>query len=405
MREALPSMKYDLDAVIDRTGTHSVKWEYVSDSIKGAPPDVLPLWVADMDFPCAQPILDALHARVDRHIFGYSTPYTKGYLSAVCNWFGSRHDWGIDPDQILVTPGVVPALGLLIRTFTRAGEGVIIQQPVYYPFFSMIRNNGRKLVNNPLILRDGVYEIDFDDLEQKAADPAHTLMILCSPHNPVGRVWTEPELTRVARICRRHRVTLVADEIHCDLLRQGIKFIPMAKAAPHETVISCTAASKTFNLAGLGISNTIFQSRTMRSRCEAELRDQLGLFGANPLSLVATEAAYTRGREWLDQVLAYIDANLAFISDFISDHMPETGYGVPQGTYLAWLDLRRYDQNWEALKKALLTDAKVALDDGDMFGEEGRGFERVNAACPRSILADCLHRMAGVLHREARGRS
>ncbi|MFO7986751.1 MAG: MalY/PatB family protein [Desulfatiglandaceae bacterium] len=395
-------MKYNLDAVIDRKGTHCVKWEYASKSIKGAPRDVLPLWVADMDFPCAQPILDAMHARVDRQIFGYSTPYTEGYLSAVCNWFGSRYDWGISPDQILVTPGVVPALGVMVRAFTRAGEGVIVQQPVYYPFFSIIRNNGRNIVNNPLILNNGVYEIDFDDLEHKAADPAHTLMILCSPHNPVGRVWTEPELTRVADICRRHHVILVVDEIHCDLLRQGIEFIPMAKAAPSETVISCTAASKTFNLAGLQISNSIFQSQVMRSRCEVELRDKIGLFGANPLSIVATEAAYTQGHEWLDQVLAYIDTNLAFVSEFISVHMPKVEYCIPQGTYLAWLDLRQYDWPWETLKKALLTEAKVALDDGDMFGEEGRGFERINAACPRSILTDCLHRMAAVLQAEDR---
>lgn len=390
-------MKYDLDAVIDRKGTHCVKWEYVSQSIKGAPHDVLPLWVADMDFPCAQPILDALRCRVDRRIFGYSNPYTKGYLSAVLNWFQSRYEWTIDPDRILVTPGVVPAVGILIRALTREGEGVIVQQPVYYPFFSIIRQNDRIIVNNPLIRQNGRYEIDFDDLEQKAADPANTMMIFCSPHNPVGRVWKDWELARVADICRRHHLILVADEIHCDLTRRGVKFVPMAKAAPHETLISCTAPSKTFNLAGLQISNTIFHSEDMRRQCALELREKLGLFGANPLSIVATEAAYTRGREWLDQVLSYIDDNLAFIGDFISVHMPGVGYRVPQGTYLAWLDLRRYDRPWDALKKALLTEAKVALDDGDMFGEEGRGFERINAACPRSILTDCLRRMAAIL--------
>ncbi|MCB2191065.1 MAG: pyridoxal phosphate-dependent aminotransferase [Deltaproteobacteria bacterium] len=390
-------MIYDFDNIIDRNQTNSVKWEFVGRHVAGARDDTLPLWVADMDFPCAQPIIDALHARADRLIFGYSDPYTVEYLSAVTGWFERRFNWFIDPEHIVVAPGVVPAIGVLLRILTQPGDGVIIQRPVYYPFTNMITANGRRVVNNPLSLTDGHYAMDFDDLEVKAADTTNTMMILCSPHNPVGRVWTPEELTRAAELCQKHDVVLVSDEIHCDLVRRGVTQTPTRLVSDYDKIITCTSASKTFNLAGLQTCNCIVASEKIRQEWQAEQRGRMGLSGGNAMGLAATQAAYNHGEDWLEQVLDYLDANMRFMAEFIAEHLPKAAFTIPQGTYLAWIDLRGYGMTGAELEDRILRQANIALDQGFIFGPEGEGFERINVACPRSILTDCLQRMAKAL--------
>ncbi|BEQ15969.1 MalY/PatB family protein [Desulfoferula mesophila] len=390
-------MIYDFNKVINRDRTNSVKWEFVGHHVAGARDDTLPLWVADMDFPCAQPIIDALHARVDRLIFGYSDPYTEEYLSAVTGWFERRFNWIIDPEHLVVAPGVVPAIGVLLRILTQPGDGVIIQRPVYYPFTNMITGNGRRVINNPLSLSDGRYAMDFADLEAKASDPANTMMILCSPHNPVGRVWTPEELIRAAEICQKHEVVLISDEIHCDLVRRGVTQIPTRLLSDSDQIITCTSASKTFNLAGLHICNCIVSSEKIRQEWQAEQRGRMGLSGGNAMGIAATQAAYNQGEEWLEQVLDYLDANLQFMAEFIAERLPQAAFTIPQGTYLPWIDLRGYGLTGPELEERILGQANIALDQGYIFGPEGEGFERINAACPRSILTDCLERMAKVL--------
>lgn len=386
-------MSLDLNEIVPRKGTHSVKWEFIPAGDDGVKDKLLPFWLADMDFTCAQPILDAMKQRLDQGIFGYSLPYTDDYLSAVTGWFKKRADWDIDPEHILVTNGVVPALSILIRGLTKKGDGVIIQQPVYYPFMSLVRNNERTLVNNALIEVDGTYQIDFIDLEEKACKPESRLFIFCSPHNPVGRVWTKEELDQVADICLRHNVTIVSDEIHCDLLRPDSCYIPLSKANDDERIITCTAASKSFNLAGLQIANIIVKEERVRQLLKDEQLCKCGLFGANPLGIVATLAAYTQGEPWLKQVNTYIDDNLHYVAAFVDKHFPKARFQVPEGTYFAWIDFRDYGLSHEELEKIMIYKANVALDEGYIFGEEGRGFERINVACPRSVLEECLNRM------------
>lgn len=392
-------MKYNFDEVIDRKGTNSIKWDCITCNIEGSDEDTLPLWIADMDFACAQPIIDALHKRVDRLIFGYSTFNSLEYYKAVTGWFDRRYKWKIKKEDIFFSPGVVPALGGLIRILTKEGEGVIIQRPVYYPFSNMIRNNNRVIVNNSLINDNGMYYMDFDDLEEKAKNQNNKVMILCSPHNPVGRVWTEDELLKVAEICERNDVFLISDEIHSDLIRKEAKHIPIAKIFDHENIVTCTSPSKTFNIAGLSISNIIISNEDLKQKWNKEIYDKLGLTGANPFGIVAAQVAYDEGEEWLEQVLDYIDENLKFLDRYLKENMPKAKFLIPEGTYLAWIDLRGYDYDYKDLNKLIVRNAKLALDDGYIFGEEGEGFERVNVACPRSILENCLDKMKSVLEK------
>lgn len=392
-------MKYDFDEIIDRKGTNSIKWECMTYNIEGSDEDTLPLWIADMDFACAQPIIDALHERVDRMIFGYSTFNSENYYKAVTGWFAKRFKWKVEHEDIFFSPGVVPALGALIRILTKEGEGVIIQRPVYYPFTNMIENNNRVIVNNTLINKNGKYFIDFDDLEEKAKKQSNRMMILCSPHNPVGRVWTEEELKKIGEICIKNDVFLISDEIHSDLIRKEKKHVPIAKIFNNENIITCTSPSKTFNLAGLQMSNIIITNDEIKDKWNKEVYDKLGLMGANPFGIVATQTAYEEGEEWLEQVLDYIDENLKFVDTYLKENMPKAKYIIPDGTYLAWIDLRGYDHNYKELKELMVKNAKLALDDGYIFGKEGEGFERINVACPRSILISCLDKMKSVLEK------
>lgn len=382
-------MKYDLDKIIERKGTNSVKWEFIKG---GGGNHLLPLWVADMDFECAEPIKKALHGRVDKEIFGYTIPMDN-YYAAVINWFAKRFEWKIEQEDIVIAPGVVPALGFLIRAFTREGDGVIIQRPVYYPFSSMIENNNRKIVNNALIYEDGKYFIDFEDLEKKAKKARNKLFILCSPHNPVGRVWTEGELTKIAEICLKHSVVIISDEVHCDLIREDITHIPMAKLIDTERIITCTAPSKSFNLAGLQTANIIAKKGIIQNKLKKEIHNITGLFGINSLSISAIEAAYNEGEEWLNQVNEYIDENLKFVAKFIDENLPKAKLIPAEGTYFAWIDFNGYEFTYTQLEKLMIEKAEVALNEGYIFGKEGKGFERINVACPRSILEDCLNRI------------
>jgi cysteine-S-conjugate beta-lyase len=397
-------MKYDFDQEINRKDTQSAKWGVIQD------PDnpsrwistddyfgdnrMLPLWVADMDFPAPQPVVDALVRRAQHGIFGY-TIRTNSYDAAVVNWMKRRHGWNVAPDWILTTPGVVPAVNLLIRTFTRPGEKVLVQQPVYYPFFTAIENNAAQIVSSSLLLEDGRYRMDFADFEKKAADPATTLFILCSPHNPVGRVWTREELTRLGEICLRHNVLVIADEIHADLIYKGVTFTPFAgiSAALAQNTVVCTAPSKTFNLAGLHTSNIIIPNPSLRRRFQKTLNScGMGKW-ANPFGVVACETAYREGEEWLEQVLAYIEANLDFLQHYLDAHVPGVRLIRPEGTYLVWLDCRGLGLDNQALKRLMMEKARLFPDEGFIFGPEGDGFERINIACPRAILQEALERI------------
>jgi cystathionine beta-lyase len=397
-------MKYDFDREINRKDTQSAKWGVIQDRNNPSrwhatdayfgEDRVLPLWVADMDFPSPQPVVDALVRRAQHGIYGY-TIRTEGYDRAVVAWMKRRHGWEIDPGWIVATPGVVPAVNFLVQTFAGPGAKVLIQRPVYYPFFTAIEHNGAEIVSSSLVLNDGRYEMDFADFENKAADPATVMFILCSPHNPVGRVWTRQELNRIGDICLKHEVLVVADEIHADLIYKGITFSPFAAisdALAQNTVV-CTAPSKTFNLAGLHTSNIIIPNTTLRRRFQRTM-DGCGMGKwANPFGVLACETAYREGEPWLEQVMAYIEENLDCLQAFVDGHLPGIRVIRPEGTYLVWLDCRGLGLDKIALKRLMLEKSRIFPDEGFIFGPEGDGFERINIACPRSTLREALTRI------------
>jgi cystathionine beta-lyase len=396
-------MSCSFDEEIDRKGTNSVKWEFIQDGedlLHWENTDkffgeqrVLPLWVADMDFRCPQAVVTALHTRVEHGIFGYTAP-AQSFSDAVVGWMNRRHGWQTDPDWICTTPGVVPALNLLVRTFVHPGEKVLIQPPVYYPFYGAVSNNAAEIVTNPLVYENGQYRMDFEKLEEQAKDPGVTMAILCSPHNPVGRVWTEKELSRFGEICTRNELLVVADEVHGDIIYSGHTFTPFAKISQEfaQHAVVCTAPSKTFNLAGLQTSCIFIPDENLRARFKDTLLSA-GLFGVGSFGAVALEAAYNQGEAWLGQVLNYIESNLVFLETFIAEQIPQIDVIRPQGTYLVWLDCRRLGLEKLELKRLMLEQARVYLDEGYIFGPEGEGFERVNIACPRAILAEALERI------------
>jgi cystathionine beta-lyase len=397
-------MKTDFDLEINRKDTQSAKWGVIQDRDNPSrwhttdeyfgEDRVLPLWVADMDFAAPQPVVDALVERAKHGIFGY-TLRTESYDQAVVDWMKRRHGWDIKPHWILSTPGVVSALNLLVRSVVKPGHKVLVQRPVYYPFFSAIENNGGEIVSSSLLLKNGRYEMDFEDFEQKAADPTTTLFILCSPHNPVGRVWSAEELTRVGEICLKHQVLVVADEIHADLIYKGVTFTPFAAISDAfaDNTVVCTAPSKTFNLAGLHTANIIIPNTGLRRKYRhALIQCGMGKW-ANPFGVVACETAYREGAPWLAQVLAYIEDNLDCLQEFVDNHIPGIRTLRPEGTYLVWLDCRELGLDKWTLKTLMMDKARIFPDEGFIFGPEGEGFERLNIACPRSILKDALARI------------
>ena len=402
-------MRYNFDGEISRRGTSAVKWEFIqegqdllhwerTDEFFG-PNRILPMWVADMDFRSPEPVVTALVARAEHGIYGY-TEKSAGYYQSVVGWMKRRHGWRVAPEWICTTPGVVPALNMLVRTFLSPGEKVLIQRPVYYPFFSAIENNGAEIVSNSLILDNGRYSMGFDDLEVKAQDPKVKMAILCSPHNPVARVWTREELSRFGEICLRNSILVVSDEIHGDLIYKGYAFTPFASISEDiaQNAVICTAPSKTFNLAGLQTSNIIIPNADLRAQFEKTLQSN-GLFGIGVLGIVATEAAYNHGEEWLEQLLDYVEGNLRYLDQYVRDNIPQISVIPPEGTYLVWLDCRRLGLGKWDLKRLMLNEARVYLDEGFIFGPEGEGFERINIACPRSILAEALERIRNAIQR------
>lgn len=393
-------MKYNFDEVIDRTGTSATKVERLP---KGCDPDSLALWIADMDFPCAEPILRALHERIDRKIFGYTLYETEECRGAVIRWFKKRYGWEEKEENLFFCGGIVSAYAVLINLLTKEGDGIVLQRPIYYPFTIKAQNNGRILVDNPLIYENGNYRIDFEDLDKKMADPANKVLVFCSPHNPAGRVWTEEEIRKVVDICKKYDKWIICDEIHCDLIRCGAVFHPMLKVAPDyaDRIVVCTAPSKTFNLAGMKTSNIVIHNKELQKEWNGFLGDKLSMNGPSTLGLTAMIAAYNEGDEWLDQVREYLDGNFAYVDEFIKENLPKAHLVPSEGTYLAWIDFNGYVNGDEKkLEEIMQKKAKVALDEGYVFGDAGKGFERINIAAPRSVVKECMERILNAFKEE-----
>ena len=386
-------MKYNFDEIIDRSGTSATKMESLP---KGCPDDALPLWVADMDFACAEPILKALHERIDKKIFGYTMYDTDECLGAVLNWYKKRYGWEEQKENLFFCGGIVSAYAVLLNLLTKEGEGVVIQRPIYYPFTMKANSNGRQIVDSPLIYADGNYTIDFDDLDKKMAEPNNKVLVFCSPHNPAGRVWTEEEIRKVVDICKKYDKWIICDEIHCDLLRCGMTFHPILKVAPDyaDRIAVCTAPSKTFTLAGMKTSNIVIHNKELQAAWKELIGGKLSMNGAGTLGLTAMIAAYNEGEEWLEQLKEYLDGNFAYIDAFLKEHLPKAHMVPSEGTYLAWIDFNGYvDGDAEKLEEIMQKKARVALDEGYIFGDAGRGFERINIATPRSVVEDCMDRI------------
>ena len=384
-------MKYNFDEIIPRRGTNSYKWDSAGDA------DVLPMWVADMDFRTAPPVVEALRKRVEHGIFGY-VRVPDAYYAAVTNWFARRHDWQIEKEWIIYTTGVVPALSAVIKALTAPGDKVMVQTPVYNCFFSSIRNNGCGMIANPLIYRNGTYQIDFADLEQKAADPSVKVLLLCNPHNPAGRVWTKQELTRIGDICIRNNVWVVADEIHCELVFPGHTYIPFASISQEFLMhsVTCTSPSKAFNLAGLQIANIISADTDIRTKIDKAININ-EVCDVNPFGVEALMAAYNDGEEWLEELKQYLFANYNYLRAYFAEYLPEFPVSMLEGTYLVWVDCSVLNESSDETVKTLLEKGKLWVNEGSLYGEAGEGFIRINIACPRQQLIEGLNRLRRAL--------
>lgn len=388
-------MKYDFDTVIDRNHTNCLKYDFKTE--RGMEEDVLPLWVADMDFQTLPEIRSRLQEVVSHGIFGYSDG-KEDYFTAVQGWYARHFGWEIKKEWLIKTPGVVYAIAAAVAAYTNEGDAVLIQQPVYYPFGQMIRENKRKLVNNPLQQRDGHYEIDFADFEQKIVEHHVKLFLLCSPHNPVGRVFEEWELKKLGDICIRHHVIVLSDEIHSDFTYPGHThhvFASLGEVYANQCVI-CTAPSKTFNLAGLQISNILIPNEKLRHAFESAVT-RTGYSQTGIMGLVATQAAYEHGDEWVAELKAYLYENLNFVREYLKENLPQIRLIEPEGTYLLWLDFCGLGLTEKELEELVVKKAKLWLDRGAVFGAEGRGFERINIACPRSTLKQALDQLKNAI--------
>lgn len=379
-------MMYDFDTIVARRGTNSYKWDSAPND------DILPMWVADMDFRTAPPIVEALARRVQHGVFGY-TKVPDTYYDALTGWFARRHGWQIEKQWIIYTSGVVPALSAIIKAMTVPGDGVIVQTPVYNCFFSSIRNNGCEIISNELIREGNTYRMDFDDFEQKAADPRTKLLLLCNPHNPAGRVWTKEELMCVGEICFRHGVFVVADEIHCELVASGYTYTPFASLGAEYLNYSatCLSPSKAFNLAGLQIANIVVADEEVRRKVDKAININ-EVCDVNPFGVEALIAAYNESEEWLDALNAYLHSNYTFMKEFCENRLAEFPLTVLEGTYLVWMDCSVLHKTSEELEHRLMENGRLWLNAGTMYGVSGEGFMRWNIACPRSVLAEGLER-------------
>ena len=381
----------DFDKITDRTGTNAIKYDLAE--ARNKPKDAISLWVADMDFPTAQCVQKAIAEKAAHGIFGYSRPDSR-YYSALKKWFMERHNYKIQDEWVVNTPGVCFALATAIRAFTKEGESVLVQKPVYYPFFNMIKNLNRKVVNNPLELKNGHYEINFKDFEDKIVSEKVKMFILCSPHNPGGRVWKKEELLRISEICLEHNVLVVSDEIHSDITFEGhthTVYGTLSSDAAENSII-CTAPSKSFNLAGLQFSNIIIPNVKLRVEFLREL-DKTGYDEPSLMGIVAATAAYSEGAEWFEEAKSYIWKNIQFAKNYIEENCPKIKVIIPEGTYLLWLDFSGFGLSDKEINERVLNKSKVWLDNGSMFGKEGDKFQRINCATPRAILKEALERI------------
>lgn len=383
-------MHYNFDEIIPREGTGSVKHDLKKVIFNNE--SVSPMWVADMDFKTPDFVISAIQKRLEHEILGY-TYIGSSFYEAIVNWNRRRHNWNIKPEWIRFSPGVVPALNMLVMAYTSPGDSIIIQPPVYFPFFTAVKNHDRNLILNPLAYRNGKYEMDFDNLEAKI-DHNTRMLILCSPHNPTGNVWSPEILSKLARICQKNNILIVSDEIHADLIYKGYRHVPTASLSDElaANTITCMAASKTFNIAGLSTSYLIIPNLQHRKRYEKVL-DEVHVGEGNIFGFVATEAAYNGGDEWLNQMMAYLEGNLNFLKEFIEKYIPTIRVIVPQATYLVWLDCSGLGLEPDALKKFMIHEAGLGLNDGPQFGSHGEGFQRINIACPRQVLQEALKKL------------
>ena len=387
-------MKYDFDRKIDRRNTNSVKWDYMKEFDRWEA--LIPLWVADMDLECPQPVVEAVKKRAAHGIYGYAD-IPKALNNVVADWVKKRHGWMIENESVCYVPGVVAAIKCAIRTFTEPGDRILIQSPVYTPFFSSIERNERQIVLNPLKLINSHYQMDLKDLELKLKNNIK-MMILCSPHNPGGMVWKHQELSEIARLCCRENIMLVSDEIHSDIIYKGRKHFPIASVSEEiaQNSITCIAPSKTFNVAGLAASAIIIPNEHHRERYRKEIA--ASGYEVNLMGITAMEAAYRYGEEWLDQVLEYLEANLDFLENFINEKIPEIRLIRPEGTFLAWLDFRQLNMKMDELDELLVKKAGIFLNEGSSYGKEGAGFKRLNFGCSRSLLSEALHKIEKAIH-------
>ncbi len=388
-------MKYNFDEIIQRKNTNSIKYDFAVES--GMPQNILPLWVADMDFRVPNEVTEVLIKSAQHGVFGY-TEVKNEYFNAVKNWFLDGFDFEIKRPWLVKTPGVVFAVSAAIRAFTKKGDAVLIQKPVYYPFSEVILDNDRRLVNNPLVYMDGKYHIDLGDFEQKIVDEKVKLFVLCSPHNPVGRVWTLDELTKISEICLKNDVLLVSDEIHCDFAYEGHKHHILGSISDEilNNSIICTAPSKTFNLAGLQVSNIFIANKNIRDKFKKEI-NKTGYSQLNTMGLLACQSAYEHGGEWLLQLREYLSGNLSFVQSFLNEKLPQVKLIKPEGTYLIWLDFKSLGLSQKELDQLIVHKAGLWLDSGTMFGDEGEGFQRINIACPKAVIEQAFVQLEKVL--------
>lgn len=382
---------FNFDTPVNRRHTGSLKWDTI-------PADVLPLWVADMDFPVAPAIQRALVDRVSHGIFGYAN-VDHTYYDAIISWFGRRHDWSIQREWIRYTTGVVPAISCCLKALTLPGERVLVQTPVYNCFFSSIRNQGCDIVENELVRHDDTYVIDWDDFELKCADEKVTVFLLCNPHNPAGRVWTAEELGRMGQICRRHGVRVISDEIHCELVMPGYTYTPFA--AVNDTnlnnSVTLNSPSKSFNIAGLQIANIVCPDADVRRRVDRVI-NIYEVCDVNPFGPIALKAAYNESERWLDELIPYIHGNYQFLKSYLAEHLPSVDVVRLEGTYLAWVSIRSLGINGDEAARLLLKDGKVFLCSGMLYGKRaGRDYLRVNLACPRGLLCEAMSRVVATL--------
>ncbi|WGX76618.1 MalY/PatB family protein [Paraclostridium bifermentans] len=387
-------MNYNFDTIIDRSNNFAAKWSEMDK--KYGTNDLIPMWVADMDFKAAPCIIDALRNRLEQGIYGYTTR-PNSYNESIVNWVSRRFGWNIKNEWLVFSPGVIPAISILIQELTNEGDKIMIQEPVYSPFNSVVKDNKRELVISPLKkLEDGNYVMDYEDIEAKIKDVK--IFILCNPHNPVGRVWTKEELKQLGDICIKHNVKVISDEIHSDIIFKGYKHIPFASICKEfeQNSITCMAPTKTFNIAGLQMSQVILPNEDDYKVLDSAFA-RIDIRRNNAFSLVATEAAYNHGEEWLTDFIDYLEGNMDFAVNYIEQNMPKLKVRKPQGTYLLWVDFSELGLSDDEVAKFLVENAKVALNNGPSFGIGGQGYQRINLACPRSMVEEALTRIKNAI--------